>query len=121
MEIRIEGQQESTPVNNTPEATLIPDGVMMTSQIGDMLNIDSREMSGFKDKINTLIEYAKYKTDDHSPEGLKWAIRSLGTKLGTPPLGERLVNYLHIYAKLYVQGKQIEERKNRFLKGDSDD
>lgn len=43
---------------------------------------DSNEQSAYRHKAQTLLEYAKSQTEDHSPENLKWIIRSLELKLG---------------------------------------
>lgn len=112
--------QEEPQAPVTPN-TVIADTDLMPERVGQMFDIKPSEISKYKGKLETLIQYAKLKTDDHTPEGIKWALRSLGTKLGTPPLGEKLINYLHIYAKIYLQGKTIDEQKQKFLKGESDE
>jgi|GEM_PF-7114541 len=105
----------------TPEG-IQPDGVMLREQVAkNLFDFKPSEMASYKDKLDTLINYAKLKTEDHSPDGLKWALRSLGIKLGTPPLGEKLINYLHVYAKLYLESKRIEAEKEKFLRGEKDE
>lgn len=112
--------EEVQPVEIKDPQTLVADTGLLRDQVAMMFDMKPSEISENKDRLNTLIEYAKLKTDDHSPEGIKWALRSLGIKLGTPPLGEKLIRYLHIYAKLYLDGKRIEQQKEQFLKGDKD-
>lgn len=97
------------------------DGVLMVQQVGELFDYKPSELAEHKDKIKLLIEYAKTKTDDHSPAGIKWAIRDLQMKLGTPPMAERLINYLHRYAYLYLDGKRVEREKEKFLRGEKDD
>jgi hypothetical protein len=125
MEIKVTTEQNDNILDGVSdvreEFVTIPMGDFLADSVASTLNIDSTEVSKFKLKIDTLIKYAKSKTDDHSPEGIKWALRNLSVKLGTPPLGEKLINYLHGYAKLYLQGKEIEEHKSRFLRGEQDD
>lgn len=99
-----------------PVAT-IPEGTLLAERVAQMFDLKPSEVSKYKRKLNTLIEYAKTKTDDHSPQGLKWAIRSLGTKLGTPPLGEKLLPYLTRYAHLSLESNRIEAEKQKFEKG----
>lgn len=118
-EVGQEVVEDSTPPQEP--STVLPDGVMLAEQVAQVFDLKPSEISQYKGKLDTLVEYAKLKTDDHSPEGLKWALRSLGTKLGTPAMGEKLINYLHIYAKIYLQGVKIEQEKQRFLKGERDD
>lgn len=75
---------------------------------------DPNEQSQYRTKAQTLLEYAKSETDDHSPENLKWIIRSLELKLGTPPFAEKRVNYLARYAWLAMEEKKISKEKLAF-------
>ena len=123
MDIRIVGDNAPDPtaeVVSTPKQTTIPDSTLLVEQVAQTFDMKPSEVSQYKGKLESLIEYAKYKTDDHSPEGIKWAIRQLGVKVGTPPRGEKLINYLNLYARLYLEGKHIEERKEKFLRGEKD-
>lgn len=125
-DIKIVDQNQEEVVNEVTEIATPPeieqDGVMLREQVAKILfDFNPSEMASYKDKLTTLIDYAKLKTDDHSPDGIKWALRQLGMKLGTPPLGEKLINYLHVYAKLYLQGRRIDEAKQRYLRGERDE
>lgn len=123
MDIRIVGDNTSeskAEEANIPNKTTIPDSTLLVEQVAQTFDMKPSEVSQYKGKLESLIEYAKYKTDDHSPEGIKWAIRQLGVKVGTPPLGEKLINYLNLYARLYLEGKHIEEQKEKFLRGEQD-
>lgn len=75
---------------------------------------DSNEQSAYRHKAQTLLEYAKSQTEDHSPENLKWIIRSLELKLGTPPLAEKRVNYLAHYAWLEMEESKLKKEKLAF-------
>lgn len=75
---------------------------------------DSNEQSAYRHKAQTLLEYAKSQTEDHSPENLKWIIRSLELKLGTPPLAEKRVNYLARYACLEMEESKLKKEKLAF-------
>ena len=79
----------------------------------DVLGLTSEESSKYHDKIDTLIEWAKTKTDDHSVENLKWVIRELGFDLGTPPLGQKLVNWLAEYAYLSKESETIKKQLDK--------
>jgi len=126
MDIKIvdqEGQeipQEEKKLDATPTPS-IPVGVLLVEQIGQLFDFKPSEVSQYKTKIRTLIDYAKLKTDDHSPEGLKWALRNLQLKVGTPPIGEKMINYLTRYAYLYLETKKLEKEREMFLKGENDD
>ena len=96
MDIRIikDGVEATPQTENAeePSMTPVPTNDLLRDQVTQMFDLKDSEKSQYRSKLDALIEYAKMKTDDHSPEGIKWALRSLGTKLGTPPLGEKLVN-----------------------------
>ena len=104
-----------------PETTIIPEGVLLLEQVAQLFDFKPSEVQAYKTELNTLLEYAKLKTDDTSPEGLKWAIRNLSLKVGTPPIGEKMIKYLTRYAYLYLEGKKIDKQKEQFLKGEKDD
>lgn len=119
-DIQFSQEATSEPQETVQSGAVIPEGVLLREQVAQTFDLKPSEISQYKGKLDTLIEYAKLKTDDHSPEGLKWAIRQLGVKVGTPPLGEKLINYLNLYARLYLEGRHIDEEKQKFLRGEHD-
>lgn len=66
------------------------------------------ERSRYAPKVNTLLEWAKTQTKDHTPESIMWAIRSLELKTGTPPLAEKRINYIARMAYLLMENKKID-------------
>lgn len=115
-DITIAGQVTGgDPIEIKTPPSVSEDGLIMRSEVAKLFDFTPNDISANKNKLDTLIEYAKMKTEDHSPEGLKWAIRQLGVKLGTPPLTERLIEYLHRFAYLELESRRIEEQKNKFL------
>jgi phage host-nuclease inhibitor protein Gam len=127
MDIKIVGDNgvvNGEPVEKkveAPETTIIPEGVLLLEQVAQLFDFKPSEVQAYKTELNTLLEYAKLKTDDKSAEGLKWAIRNLSLKVGTPPIGEKMIKYLTRYAYLYLEGKKIDKEKENFLKGEKDD
>lgn len=112
-------KQEVTEIETPPE--IEQDGVMLREQVAKgLFDFNPSEMASYKNKIDNLIEYAKLQTDDHSVASIKQQIRHLGFKLGSPPLGEKLINYLNVYVKLYLQGKRIEAQKKEFERGENE-
>lgn len=99
-------QEATTPGN---PATVISEGELLHQQIGTLFDLKPSEVSRFRGKINTLLDYAKSKTEDHSVEGLKWAIRDLSFKIGTPPLGQKLIDHLTRYAMLRTDHAKLEK------------
>lgn len=123
MDIKIvnqQGEEEKPQVVETPdiEATSQKEGDIFLWDISQMFNMTPNEFNQNKTKLNVLLDYAKAKTEDHSAAGIKWALRETGMKMGTPPLGEKLINYLYNYARLYLDGKRIEEQKQKYLMGE---
>lgn len=112
MNIKIVGQTEEKPIvmNEPIEVPVIEGelgGQMEANAIGSMFDLKPSEISQFEDKIKTLLDFAKSQTDDHSLENLRWTIRELQYKVGTPPLGEKMINYLEKYAFLKMQSNKI--------------
>lgn len=88
---------------------------MYQKSIGQVLGIeDNSEFNKYQPQLKTLVDYAKSVTTDHSPENLKWIIRSLNAKLGTPPFGEDRIKFISRYTYLLQEGKKIEEEKKKF-------
>ena len=99
----------------TPEALDVPfRGELEVKAIGDVLGLSELDRVKYGDKIKTLLEYAKAKSDDHSPEGLKWAVRTLGTKLNTPNIGEKMIDYMSRFAYLELEGRKIDKEKEKY-------
>lgn len=120
MNIVVENPIEETPQEigqNEPETVAVAPQVLLAERIAQMFDLGPNEVSKYKNKLNVLIDYAKSKTEDHSVEGLKWALRSLSTKLGTPHMGEKLIDYMHRFAYLSLEGQKIDSEKQRFLNG----
>ncbi len=88
---------------------------MLERAIGNVLGLEKdSEFGQYKDKIQTLLDYAKSQTSDHSPENLKWIIRSLEMKLGTPSLAEKRISYVARYAFLLAEEAKINKEKKQF-------
>lgn len=121
MDIKIQSQSDEKPVvMNEPTSTPVIEGElggnMEAQAVGQMFDLKPSEISQFEDKIKVLLDFAKSQTDDHSVENLKWAIRELQYKVGTPPLGEKMINYLEKYAYLKMQSNKIEKDLEKYEK-----
>lgn len=117
------GVEPSEPksMSDSPTSVSVPSGVFLVEQVGKLFDMRPNEISQNKRHLDRLIDYAKSKTDDHSPESIKWVIRRLGTKLGSPPLGERKITYLSRFAYLDLQSGQLDKEKKRFLNANKRD
>jgi len=84
--------------------------------ISDALDLDIKD-TNYTDEVRWLLEYAKDQTEDKSVEGLKWAIRELETKLGTPPFLEDRVKFMARYAFLFMEGKKTSKELKKMTRG----
>ena len=73
-----------------------------------------RDSTEYDKEINTLVQWAKQQTDDHDPMSLKWAIRDLRMRLGTPNFGDA-IKHLARFAYLDLEEKRIKSEKRRFV------
>ena len=126
MKIKITGQdgKEIPREEKKPTAdysVTIPEGIILLEQIGQIFDFTHSEVESFKTELTTLIDYAKMKTENHSIEGLKWALTDLGLKLGTPPMGEKRIKQLTRYAHLYLETKRHQKELDKMLREDPDD
>lgn len=110
-----EAPQEKPMESKQIEGSVFPE--LEAKSIASVMGIErDSELAQYKNKIGTLLEYAKSQTTDHSLESLKWVIRSLELKIGTPPFAEKRINYIARYAYLMMEGKKIDKEKEQFIK-----
>ena len=88
----------------------------ITNSVGALFDLTPSEISQFSDKIDTILQYAKSQVDEPSPENLKWAIRSLQGKVGTPPLGEIWIIYLGKYCFLKLESMKLNKETEKYEK-----
>lgn len=116
MNIKVIDELASKEVQESPDVKQQP-GEMSPPM--DLAKMEVINMLGLKDgeeseSVDTLLKWAKANTDDHSPEGLKWAIRNLEAKTGTPPLGEKVVTFLSRYAYLNLESLRINKELENY-------
>ena len=98
------------------DALALPE--MESRAIGQVMGLEKdSEFGQYQDKIQTLLDYAKSQTDDHSLENLKWVVRSLELKLGTPPFAEKRITWLSRYAYLSTEEAKLKKEKEVFERG----
>lgn len=84
-------------------------------EIGRVLGVENDgDFNKYQPNLKTLLDYAKTQTTDHSPENLKWIVRSLNAKLGSPPFGEDRVKFITRYAYLLTEEKRIANERKKF-------
>lgn len=123
-QIRIVGE-DGKPVTPEIERKPLEPGTSVTAPVvqdiqanavAEAMGLDKHEKNRYSDKIDTLLEYARANTKDHSPEGLKWAIRKLELKLGSTPFSEKKVSYLSRYAYLLLEKAHNKQQLGSFKK-----
>lgn len=121
-DIKIVGQptEPVAPIEEVTPPDIVQEGVFLQERVAELFNMDSDEARRDSRKIETLINYAKAKSDDHSPDGVYWALKQLGLRLGTPPLGEKMINHAFMYARLYMESLENKAKREQLLKGDVD-
>jgi hypothetical protein len=118
-QIVIVGQEEPKEVEAPKEGISAPVGEeLIRSSVEQVMGLEeSGDKHRYRDKVDTLIEYAKTQTKDWSPESIKWVIRSIELKLGTPPFSEKRINYVAQYAWLCMETQRLSEEKEKFTQG----
>lgn len=81
--------------------------------VKQVLDIE-RDSTDYDDDINTLVKWAKAQTDSKDPIDLKWVIRDLRMRLGTPTHGDS-IKHLSRFAYLDMEEKKIKSEKRGFV------
>jgi len=81
--------------------------------VKQVLDIQSSDGS-YDEDIGILVEWAKGQVDDSDPVNLKWAIRDLRMRIGTPSFGDS-IKHLSRFAYLDLEEKKIKEEKRTFV------
>lgn len=82
--------------------------------ICDMYDLDEVEAKRSDYKIQALIDYVKAHNKELSPDNIRWTLRSLELKLGTPPIAEKRIDYMARYAYLMSEKKAIDKELEKF-------
>jgi hypothetical protein len=114
-DILIVGKKEPEEVKD-PEPVSAPiEEQVVRAAIEQVMGLeDSGDKNRYAHKVDTLIDYVKTQTTDMSPESVKWVIRSLELKLGTPPFSEKRINYISQYAWLLSEKKKLDKDIKNF-------
>lgn len=99
----------------------LPQKVLESSEPGEIANIAVRQVLEIKndskdydEDVNTLVKWAKTQVDSDDPTEIKWAIRDLRMRLGTPTLGDS-IKHLSRFAYLDMEEKRIKSEKQKFV------
>ena len=99
----------------------IPQQTVESSEPGELDVVAARQALDLRnddrtydDELKTLVKWAKTKVDSDDPTHLKWAIRDLGMRIGTPAFGDAIKN-LARFAYLDLEEKRIKSEKAKFI------
>jgi len=103
---------------DVPDETLDPTASkeIELNAISDALDLDIKD-TNYIDEIGWLLDYAKDQAEDNSVEGLKWAIRELETRIGTPPFLEDRIKFMARYAYLFMESKKTNKELKKMTRG----
>ena len=116
----VEPTEEAPKEVAEPQATVDPPLLpeLQTKAIEDVMGLeDKADKARYRDNVQTLLEWAKTQTTDHSPSNLMWVIRSLELKLGTPPLAEKRIIWMSRYAYLMTEKGKLDKEVKQFEQG----
>lgn len=73
-----------------------------------------RDDTSYDEDVNILVKWAKSQPDVETPQEIKWAIRDLRMRLGTPSFGDS-IKHLSRFAYLDLEEKRIKSEKQKFI------
>lgn len=111
------GQEVSeTPISTDPGGQSGIPGEFDRLNIANLFDIESTQVGKYSQKIDTLLDWAKKQTDNHDMMNLKWVIKNLEAKLGSPNFGEKRIDKVHRYAYLDMESHKLEAEKMSLTK-----
>lgn len=117
MEIKVlddNGEQvEEKQLDTTPDTIGSPSQIDEIA-VAQVLELEGSQKAKYSNDINTLVEWAKSQTDDHDPINLKWVIRDLRMRIGSPALHEDPIRHLSRFAYLDLEGRRIKKEKDKY-------
>lgn len=128
MDIKIVGQTEPTKTElqelqdkineDIPQQVLdsAEPGIINQTAIKQALEIE-KDKNVYEREVNTLMNWVKTQLSEEEikdPVKIKWAIRDLRMRLGTPAYGDP-IKHIARYASLVLDGKRIEKEKESMV------
>lgn len=115
----IDGQVvDSAPPSAIVNPTLngFSDGEIDRMAVAQVLGLENlAEQSKYSDQLEDIISWAKQEGYKDTQE-LKWIVRSLQDKLGSPPLSEKWITRVARYAHLSMESQKLEAEKQSLMR-----
>lgn len=108
--------EATKPLNPQSKGVLdVPASDPLEAEVGQFFGLETEsDKTRYEGKIKDVLAWAKSQTEDHSPENLKWVLRDLEFKMGSPALGEKMIDYLHSYVGLVKQKEEVESKLKKY-------
>lgn len=106
-------EEPKAPEQPAPMDSYQLPGVMDEEAVAQVLDVHDK-MTLYDHELKTIVKWAQnegYK----NPDELKWIVRSLQTKLATPPLTEKWVTRVARYAYLQLEGNRLQKEKESLI------
>lgn len=115
---KLEAPQTSPSKTETPSPgpTSIDPELIEFTAVADILGMDHSQISKYDSKLRTVMDYIKTQTDDLSPENIKWVVRDVSMRIGSPAFGEKTIDHVARYAFLQNEHKKISTELTSFNK-----
>lgn len=103
--------EESLEDEETGKVTDGNEGEIHQIAVKQVLDV-GRDDASYDDEVKTLVKWAREKVGD-DPLDIKWAIRDLQMRLGTPTFGDS-VKHIARFAYLDSEERRIKQAKRQF-------
>lgn len=118
----IDPETNKPKVEETPKETVSENNVsapvteeLQKDAVYRIMGLDSYEdQHKYRSDVDVLLDWVKAEKPNPSREDIKWALRELEVKLGTPPLAEKKISYFTRFAYLELEGRKLEAEKKMF-------
>lgn len=104
--------EESKPIGERAEGMDFAPLDMDLQAVAQVMGLDGdADKAKYTSEMKTLIAWARTQTEERDPVHLKWVLRNLQMKLGSPPLSEKMITRAARYAYLDMETKKNEAEK----------
>lgn len=101
----------------TPETVkTFSNGELDRVAVSQVLDMDGKELSKHKDKLDVIVKWAKSQGDIEDMTHLKWIVRNMESRLGSPNFGETRIARLARFAYLNLETQKLEKEKLDLLR-----
>lgn len=106
----LQGKEKEQVEIKQPESSISVEN--SAQELAEMFEIEKADYGKLSPKINTLLDWAKQNTPQG--EDIRWTLRRLETKLGTPPMGVDKISHMAEYAYLWLQSRDLNKKLDNY-------